>query len=67
MPWAISISLDTVLRNLGNVLLFERWGDELEWEIYCHPAYTNADGWLHTTIQHGYIPVQDSNDEIFEQ
>ena len=29
--------------------------------------HTHANDWLCTTIQHGYIPVQDSNDEIFEQ
>ena len=41
MPWAISISLDTVLRNLGKFSEFERWGDELDWEIYCYNNISN--------------------------
>jgi len=34
IPTAISVSLDTVLTNSGNVLLLERRGDEDASEIY---------------------------------
>jgi len=34
IPTAISASLDTVLRNSGNILLLERRGDEDPGDIY---------------------------------
>lgn len=36
IPVATSASLGTVLKNLGNFLVSERWGDVLDWEIYVH-------------------------------
>ena len=33
IPLATSTSLDTVLKNLGNTLVLERYGEELDWEI----------------------------------
>ena len=66
IPWAISISLDTVLKNLGNCLVFERWGDELDWEIY-NIIMLSSQVIPSDIPTHYNILAQDSSDEKFEQ
>ena len=55
IPWAISISLDTVLRNLGNSLVSERWGDELDWDIFRIDYKMHNYSWQILTIMCTYL------------
>ena len=55
IPSAISASLDTVLRNSGNNLLLERWGDEDPGDICQNMWQSELSNILLSKLQQQYI------------